>query len=147
MLQTIVVPVEGSDHSEKALDMAIDYALKHGSALKILSVWKTVRLPDNTHSMVRPRVEAEPAEAGLKSMAQQVVDAAVQRARDQGVSAVEGAVKKGQVARTIVTFAETEGADAIIMGSRGLGDVSGLLLGSVSHKVCNMAACTCIVVK
>jgi nucleotide-binding universal stress UspA family protein len=97
--------------------------------------------------MVRPRVEAEPAEAGLKSMAQQVVDAAVQRARDQGVSAVEGAVKKGQVARTIVTFAETEGADAIIMGSRGLGDVSGLLLGSVSHKVCNMAACTCIVVK
>ena len=47
----------------------------------------------------------------------------------------------------IVDFARDQRADAIVMGSRGLGDVSGLLLGSVSHKVSHLAACTCIMVK
>lgn len=147
MLQTIVVPIEGSEHGQKALDMAIEYAVDHGSALRILSVWKTVRLPDNTHSLVRAQLDPEMLSTDQKKIAEKIVDQAVRTARDNGVADVEGIVKKGQVARTIVDFAATVGADAIMMGSRGLGDISGQLLGSVSHKVSSMAGCTCIIVK
>jgi nucleotide-binding universal stress UspA family protein len=60
---------------------------------------------------------------------------------------VEGLVRRGPLARTIVQVAKDRGADAIAMGSRGLGDVEGFLLGSVSHKVSSLAECTCITVK
>ena len=47
----------------------------------------------------------------------------------------------------IVAFAKDRGIDAIVMGSRGTGDMEGLLLGSVSHKVTSLAPCTCVTVK
>ncbi len=56
-------------------------------------------------------------------------------------------VKVGNPARTIVAFAARSGADLIVMGGRGHGDIEGFLLGSVSHKVSNLAECTCMTVK
>ncbi len=56
-------------------------------------------------------------------------------------------VLDGDPAERILEYAERESADCIVMGSRGLSDVRGLVLGSVSHKVSNRAVCTCIAVK
>jgi len=53
----------------------------------------------------------------------------------------------GDPAQRVLEHAERESVDCIVMGSRGLSDVKGLILGSVSHKVSNRAACTCISVK
>jgi nucleotide-binding universal stress UspA family protein len=63
------------------------------------------------------------------------------------VTAVETLIRVGQPARTIVHVAEQLEVDCIVMGSRGLGDFEGLLLGSVSHKVASLAKCTCVTVK
>ena len=49
--------------------------------------------------------------------------------------------------KTIAGLAQDRKADAIVMGSRGLSDIKGLFLGSVSHKVSHLAECTCITVK
>jgi len=49
-------------------------------------------------------------------------------------------------AKRIVEAAH-EGADPIVMGSRGLSDLKGLFQGSVSHKVSSRAPCTCLMVK
>lgn len=53
----------------------------------------------------------------------------------------------GNAAERIVEQAEHSKADLIVIGSRGLSDVGGLLMGSVSHKVIQHATCPCLVVK
>ncbi|NQU72224.1 MAG: universal stress protein, partial [Rhodospirillales bacterium] len=47
----------------------------------------------------------------------------------------------------IIEYAEQHDIDMIVIGSRGLGDLKGMLLGSVSHKVAHLAECSCITVK
>ena len=44
--------------------------------------------------------------------------------------------------RAIVAFAKRDGTDLIVMGSRVHGDIEGVLLGGVSHKVSSLAKCT-----
>ena len=67
-----------------------------------------------------------------------------------GVS-VAGTIKcvtgSGDAASAILAAAEEEGADLIVMGSRGLGAFRSLLVGSVSQKVSHLADCSCITVK
>ena len=57
------------------------------------------------------------------------------------------ALEHGDPADQIVRAAARHGADLIVMGRRGYGDLKGLLLGSVSHKVCRLADCACLTVK
>ena len=51
------------------------------------------------------------------------------------------------VAKEILDAAQSFGADAIVLGSRGLSDWSGLMLGSVTHRVTHMAHCPVVVVR
>jgi nucleotide-binding universal stress UspA family protein len=147
MFDTILVATDGSHHAEKALDIACDLAEKYGSSLTILSVFRHHSTPGRTHSMVGGISELEPPDVTLGKLAREVMDTAITRARQKGIQQVEGLVRRGPPARTIVQVAKERRADAIAMGSRGLGDAEGLLLGSVSHKVSSLAECTCITVK
>ena len=53
----------------------------------------------------------------------------------------------GDPVKEILRHAEEDAANLIVMGSRGLGDLQGLLMGSVSHKVSQLSPCSCITVK
>jgi nucleotide-binding universal stress UspA family protein len=147
MFKTILVATDGSEHATKALDISCDLALKYAARLIVLSAYRHHSAPESTHSLVRGASEIEPPDASLARLAREIVDQAVARAREKGAAQVEGLVRRGPLARTIVQVAKDRGADAIAMGSRGLGDVEGFLLGSVSHKVSSLAECTCITVK
>jgi nucleotide-binding universal stress UspA family protein len=147
MFKVILVPVDGSKHALKAVDVAADLAQKYAADLLLLSVFRHISNLESTHSLVKTKDEVGSAEATLRDLAREVIDEALARARERGAGKIETFVKRGQPARTIVAFAKSKGADVIIMGSRGLGDMTGLLLGSVSHKVSSLADCTCITVK
>lgn len=54
---------------------------------------------------------------------------------------------QGDPAQEIIEFSRKNSIDMIVIGSRGAGTVETLLLGSVSHKVCHLANCTCVTVK
>ena len=56
-------------------------------------------------------------------------------------------LEDGEPATAVLPAAQDEAADLIVMGRRGLGDLAGLLLGSVSHKVSHLAACACLTVR
>jgi nucleotide-binding universal stress UspA family protein len=82
----------------------------------------------------------------LRDYAREVAEGAKDDALKLGAEKVRAFVKNGQPARTIVLFAEERKADLIVVGSRGLGDIEGYLLGSVSHKVTSLADCPVMVV-
>ena len=147
MIKTIVAAVDGSAHAEKVVDFAADHAALHGARLLILSIYQTMRMPESTHSLVRSAEHPTPTPDDMRAYAESVVQRCSERATAAGAKDIETVVLQGQVARTIVAFARECGADAIVLGSRGLGDITGFLLGSTSHKVTSLAECTCIVVK
>jgi nucleotide-binding universal stress UspA family protein len=71
---------------------------------------------------------------------------AKQRATELGVSDIQLESQKGEASRWIVEIARRDRDDVIVLGKRGLGRVSGLLLGSVSQEVVSIASCAVIVV-
>jgi len=76
-----------------------------------------------------------------------IVGRAKGRAERSGLENVNALLEVGDPADRILKCIDRENIDCVIMGSRGLNDFKGLFLGSVSHKVANRAACTCIAVK
>lgn len=149
MFERILVATDGSDHARHAVEIAADLAEKYGAELTILTVYKTVRIQESTHSLVRTSKAMEPQHSDdeLKEMAESILEDAKAVAEQHKIPRIDAYVKRGQPARTIANTAEEIEADAIVLGSRGLGDVSGLLLGSVSHKVSTLATCSVITVK
>lgn len=147
MFKTILVAVDGSKHATKAVDIAADLAQKYAARLLLLTVYKQVSPMETSHTLTKSAKELGASGSALREVGNDIVAAAAARARERGAENVETFVKRGHPSRTIVDFAKEKGADAIIMGSRGLGDIGGFLLGSVSHKVSSLAECTCITVK
>ena len=80
-------------------------------------------------------------------MAEQVLDAGERLAKQHGAKNVEKISEEGDPAKRILEQAEKSHASLIVMGSRGLSDIKGLMMGSVSHKVSNLANCSCMTVK
>ena len=147
MFQNILCPVDGSDHALKAAKLACELASKHGAKLTFLTVTKPLKMTAEVkHYIEVENLSGEPQYV-LDQFTENVMQQAKDTARTQGVTEVKAEVKTGQPARTIVQTAERGGFDAIVLGSRGLGDLEGFLLGSVAHKVASLAKCTVITVK
>lgn len=145
-LHKILIPTDGSEGSFRALNLAIELAGKFDSELLLLCVYRHHSALEGSLSMVHSYGSQTPDEA-LSEHARQVIEEAKKRASDAGASTVRGFIRNGQPARTIVDFANEHAVDLIAMGSRGLGDIGGFLLGSVSHKVTSLAHCACLTVK
>ncbi|MBK0400418.1 universal stress protein [Limibaculum sp. M0105] len=146
MFERILVPIDGSEQSFRAIDTAAGLARKFDGALTLVCVYRHHSPLEASLSMVRAR-PAETPDSALKDHAAEVLRAGKSRAAEAGAERIEAFAQRGQPAREIVAFAERIEADAIVMGSRGLGDVEGFLLGSVSHKVGSLSPVTCVLVK
>ncbi len=147
MLGKILVAVDGSEHAAKAVDTAIEIARKFDAPLVFLSVYKHYSRMESTHSLVQTREVPQSPDETLGTLARNTAERAAAYAKEHGIERAEAVFRRGPVARTIVEFINKHNIDTIVMGRRGLGDMEGLLLGSVSHKVCSLAECTCITVK
>jgi len=145
MFERILVPVDGSDAALEALDLAVKLQSTCDAELYILCVYRHYSLLEASLSMVRPE-DPENLDESMREYATGVVERAKQIAVEGGAKKVRGIVKSGPPARTIVGIAEAKGANLIVMGSRGSGDVEKFLLGSVSHKVTSLADCPVLVV-
>ncbi|OZI43584.1 universal stress protein [Bordetella genomosp. 5] len=130
----IQVPIDGSDCSLRALDNAIAMAKDSASAeLYLLNVQVPI-VSGHAKMFLRNNEIDEYYAAEAKT----ALEEAVKRAEASGVS-YKSEMRSGQLGETIATAAKEHGCDRIVMGTRGLGAVAGLVLGSVARKVIHVA--------
>ncbi|HEV1997930.1 MAG TPA: universal stress protein [Candidatus Dormibacteraeota bacterium] len=137
MYQHILIAVDGSEHSRQAVPAAIEIAKKFDGDVFVLHV------REGEVGRAAPYPMETPADSS------QIVSDVVKTLQDSGVTArgeVQEAVA-GHAPKHIVETAQSQGSDLIIMGSRGLSNLAGLLLGSVTHKVIQLAHKPVLVVR
>jgi nucleotide-binding universal stress UspA family protein len=138
MYERILVALDHSAVSDRVLA-----AVKELAALAKAKVW-VLHLREHEHSRPGGLVPAE-----SDSEATAAVDSAVKALLEAGVDArgeVRGTVF-GHAAREIVGDAKLHDVNVIVMGSRGRGDLAGLVLGSTAHKVIHLADRPVLVVR
>ena len=132
----ILVPVDGSIASIHALKLAIDQVKAiRGAGIVIVNVQNlsTLGFPEGMEIMSPAWIEQEEARAVTESL-----QAAVTTCREAGVAYITRS-ERGPVAATIHRVAHEEEVAQIIMGTRGLGEMRGLLLGSVTTQLLHLA--------
>jgi nucleotide-binding universal stress UspA family protein len=122
----ILLPTDGSDAADAAVEHAIDLASRYDATLHVLYVadtteYSTVTFEDD---VVDP----------LEREGEDVVDAVVERADGRGVVA-RGVVMQGGVFETIQNYVADEGVDVVVMGTHGRRGLGRALLGSVTERV------------
>ena len=161
MIRTIVAPIDGSAHAQSALDLSIDFAARYDAQLVLLHIGdRSGNAPEELYEAASRELEAAEGSGqatGLKPqqsrhlqtleyMGRMLLRGAQERAKGQGVKRVETVFDVGDASERILHYAKERSADLIVMGSRGLGELQGLVLGSVSHRVFHLAPCSCVTV-
>ncbi|NKE37400.1 universal stress protein [Natronococcus sp. JC468] len=125
--ESILVPVDGSDHATAALRLGAAVAERGGAGLSLLSVLDDQLLGSLT------------GDAERESRARDVLEDAESTANDEGVDDVTTAVESGSVPREITAYAEDSGNDLIVMGTHGRTGLDERFLGSISERVVRTA--------
>lgn len=138
-MERIVVGIDASDTSRLALRWALEEGRLRQAAVEVVHTWHAPYAGVYPYNM--PVLDPEIYEKAAK----QVLDSAVDAEDTSGLPVpVERIVTAGGAANAILEAAK--GANLVVVGSRGLGGFTGLLLGSVSHQVTHHAPCPVVVV-
>ena len=147
-IKRILVAIDGSQNAQRALETAVDMAIRLNSELMIAHV---VYVPGLFWSMGLPgtSIPTDKIEEDAEKIAQEVISKAVKFAKDAGVTKAEGEMvtELTSPAQGIVQLAEKGGVDLIAVGTRGNGGFKKLLLGSVANSVLHYAPCSVLVTK
>jgi nucleotide-binding universal stress UspA family protein len=139
-MTTIVIATDGSPQAREAVEYGLDLAAEEHADAVLLQVMPPVdwaRL--DRGGVVHPLSEVVPLQRAP------ALDDAERRAFARGVAA-RSEIVAGNPADEIVAYADSIGADLIVMGSRGRGAVAGTLLGSVSRDVLHESRTPVVVV-
>ncbi len=139
MFKRILLAVDGSDHALRATEIAADLARSMKSELRIIVVYDPIP-PYLGEPYLQHAINARLTEA------QEILDKAVETVGELPSELNTGSIE-GNPAEAIIEVARTRECDLIVMGSRGLGRLSGLLLGSTSQKVVSHAPCPVLMVR
>jgi nucleotide-binding universal stress UspA family protein len=175
MIKHILVATDGSDNARKALEMAASIAKGFGARLTILHVLlhgsraeeasqlaeaehlvrhvsavampELANVPGSMTDLFRAAQSNQETARIISVLGDRIAKNAAEKAQSLGVQDAQIRVQRGDYAETILDTANDIGADMIVLGSRGLGGLKGLLLGSVSSKVAQNAKCTVMTVR
>jgi nucleotide-binding universal stress UspA family protein len=147
VFSNILVAIDGSSASKNALEKGIDLSRKFTSGLHLLHVVRQMQVPLNPGLMEKYEEIERQRHDFLRSAGEQTLNQAKRVAQSKGIESVTTIVGAGDPATEIVNYADNNAIDLIVMGSRGLGQVESMLMGSVSRKVGNKTKADCLIVK
>jgi nucleotide-binding universal stress UspA family protein len=143
---TIVCGVDGSRDSRAALDIAAGLAERLGSRLVLAHVVDYVRTPyagAGPFGAIAPRTDLAAHDEDHEEAAERLLG---ELALEAGLERAERRVVIGHPAERIAELADDEGADLIVVGSRGRGAFRAAFLGSVSNSLVGVARCPVLIV-
>ncbi len=139
MFKRILLAVDGSDHAVRAAKVAADLARSMKSELRVVIAYEPI-----PWYLGEPNLQ-DAINARLKD-AQNILQKAVASVGDVP-DEIHTELIEGDSAEAIIEVAKTRNSDVIVMGSRGLGRLAGLVLGSTSQKVVSHAPCPVLIVR
>ena len=142
-IKSILVPIDFSEYSKKALRYAVRFAEEFGSSITLLHVVeRVIQPPEGYGALEVPAFDLgllqKHAAAKLSSLAQEEIDELVP---------VKTLVRSGAGYNEIVTVAKEEGTDLIIIATHGRTGLKHLLLGSTAERVVRHAPCPVLTVR
>ena len=141
MFSRILVPVDGSDNSYRALDAALLLSEKLGAEVTVIHVIEDIPVSYVvSEKLLREIVDAYKRENQL------ILSNCSEIATKKGL-VIQTKLLQGNPGSIILDFCEKEKYDIIIMGSRGMGKFKELVLGSVSSKVLHHSSCPVMIIR
>ena len=137
----IVVGVDGSAGSRRALTWAAAEAASHGSDLVVVNVWEHTLLPPAGSVSVSEHYVPDPSQRTADDLLQVIKE----ELGEEPPVPVQPIVKQGRPAKVLID--ESAEADMLVVGPRGHGGFAGLVLGSLSQHVAAYAKCPVTVVR
>lgn len=147
MIKKILVATDASSASNRAVAEAAYMASVHEAELLILHVIRDMQLPAQMKTVPELEAFANTREDILRRVAEDILKDAADSARSNGAKNVQVAIGSGDPATSVIGFAKRRNIDTIVIGTRGLGKVKGLFMGSVSRKIVNNAEANCLIVR
>lgn len=138
LYMNILVPLDGSDYSKKALLQACDMAKNYQANLILVYVVDkspSLNLLDRNEYLKM-----------LRRFGEKVLIKGKETAKDKGIDTTT-VMKEGNVTNEIVKLAKSKKCNLIIVGSKGLGATARFFLGSISNKLANNSPCSVLIVK
>ena len=139
MFQKILVAIDGSPNSEKALAASVDLAIHFKADLIALSV---AELPE----VVAMVDEVDVIRQNADDYYRQIGEAAVEYAKSRGL-ALRSVVIRGHAAEGILRFAESEEMELVVLGRQGHSRIARFFLGSTTDRVSEHCRCAVMIVK
>lgn len=147
MISSIVVGFDGSDASDRALQLACEIGARFGAAVQVSHTPKdeTVEYVAEMVSgfYVGPNIAKQEM---LREAAERMACRAKDVAAEAGHKMLEVHIGHKDPAEDVLSLSEKVNADLIVTGRRGLGELRGLVMGSTSHAISKHAKCACMTV-
>jgi nucleotide-binding universal stress UspA family protein len=154
LFDRILVPVDGSEHSERALAAAVQVAKRFSGKLTLMNVYSVtvtpLVMPEPTTSMpgvpMAPSADVSKLIDDAARVGRNILKAGEEVAKREGVD-VESVLREGHVVEEIISIVGERGFDLIVLGARGMSHIRQLLLGSVTDGVIHHVKCPVLIVK
>ena len=147
MFLNILAALDGSSHSLKACEIAADLAVNYKANLILVTVVNPNYLPEELRRFVKSEHMQDTDASSLQFIASNILDEARDLLKGKKLTSVEKIIGEGFASDVLVEIAMEKKCDLIVLGTRGLSNFANVVLGSVSHRVTNTAACSVLIVR
>ena len=147
MYKHILIPTDGSELSQKAIDAGIEFAREVQARVTAFTAVPEYPIPSEVELMAKRAVSLEDYERRAKSQAEATLQPIADSARAAGVDYDADFTQSDRPHEAIIRAAEKHGCDLVVMASHGWRGLKGLLLGSETHKVLTHSRIPVLVVR
>jgi nucleotide-binding universal stress UspA family protein len=130
MFKEILLPTDGSDHADEAVNCAVALAKKFGARLHLIHVIETPRLQDYGAFFALPNILEE-----LRKSGEAILKETAKYIRESGLQEIASDMPEGYPADEILEYSKQNKIDLIVMGTHGRRGFNRVVLGSISEEI------------